>query len=80
MELKAFVKLVKAMRTAQKHYFQNRLRSDLIVSKDLEGRIDFELQEFDRQEQAKPQGGLFDCTGSLFQMPPPAPADGGKDS
>ena len=36
----AFIKLVEQMRAAQKAYFKNRERADLMISKELEAKVD----------------------------------------
>ena len=36
----AFIKLVEQMRAAQKAYFKNREKAALIISKDLEAKVD----------------------------------------
>ncbi len=45
MNVSEFTRLVKEMREAQKAWFKNRLRGDLIRSKDLERRVDKALAD-----------------------------------
>ena len=45
MNAMEFVNTVREMRTAQKDYFKNRLRTDLIRSKELERAVDKALAE-----------------------------------
>lgn len=40
-----FIELVREMRTTQKNWFRNHLRSDLIASKELEQRVDKALKD-----------------------------------
>lgn len=45
MNVSEFTRLVEEMREAQKAWFKNRLRGDLIRSKDLERRVDKALAD-----------------------------------
>lgn len=45
MNVSEFTRTVRDMREAQKAYFKNRLRSDLIRSKELEAQVDSALKE-----------------------------------
>lgn len=45
MKVSDFVRTVREMRTMQKVYFKNRLRGDLIKSKELEALVDKALED-----------------------------------
>lgn len=45
MNVSEFTRVVKEMRDAQKAYFKNRLREDLVRSKELERRVDQAISE-----------------------------------
>lgn len=45
MNVSEFTRTVKEMRDAQKSYFKDRLRSDLIRSKELEAKVDKALKD-----------------------------------
>ena len=57
MDAKAFFYLVSQMRTMQKEYFKTRSKSSLEQSKDLEKRVDAEIQRVNKiiEERANPQ-------------------------
>lgn len=52
MDFPTFIRLVRAMRQAQKNYLRDRTPQSLAVSKDAERRVDAALDEL--SEQTKP--------------------------